>query len=120
MCQEERCLLVALEDATIASLPPEASPVPPKAKHRKRISVLPGSFIRLEELPTKPGKAPSHLFSWSSSRVQPGQGLLCLSGWGTAACRHLSACCMAVAVYSWAARSSQLVTKSQSPKHAAL
>ena len=46
---------MALEDAPDASLPPEASPVPPKAKHRKRISVLPGSFIRLEELPTKPG-----------------------------------------------------------------
>ena len=53
--QEERCLLVALEDATDDSLPPGSAPVPSKAKHRKRISVLPGSFIRLEELPTQPG-----------------------------------------------------------------
>ena len=47
---------MAIEDAAADSLPEGAAAVPAKAKHRKRISVLPGSFIRLEEFPTKPGE----------------------------------------------------------------
>lgn len=53
--QEERCLLVAVQDAQESDLPAGEALDPAKTKKRKRISINPGTFVRLEELPASPG-----------------------------------------------------------------
>ena len=69
--QEQRCLLVAIQDAGPGDLAPDQQLDPKVTKHRKRISINPGTFVRLEELPTPAGEDPGPQVEHSEPKCSP-------------------------------------------------